>query len=261
MSPPAREVGLRGRAAGGDVLDPGARRAPEVEARARAAGRRRRWPPRGRRSARARRGAAGPASGARRRPARRSRRPSRRPVEVWIWALMPSTRPRPSSSGPPELPWLIAASVWIAPVVSKPVSDWIERSERGDDADRERLLLAERAADGGHRRADVQVRRSSRAAAGAASGRRGRSSAARRRRTGRSPTICAGTWLPSAKRTKTSVALLMSAPVAARDDVRVGGDLAVAGDDEARAQAGRAAAAGLARPVEMTVTTPGDSRW
>ena len=50
------------------------------------------------------------------------------PLSVSIWALMPSTRPWASSSGPPELPWLIAASVWIAPVVSKPVSDWIERS-------------------------------------------------------------------------------------------------------------------------------------
>ena len=50
------------------------------------------------------------------------------PVVVWIWALMPSTSPRASSSGPPELPWLIAASVWIAPSVSKPVSDSIERS-------------------------------------------------------------------------------------------------------------------------------------
>ena len=31
-----------------------------------------------------------------------------------IWALIPITRPRASKSGPPELPWLIGASVWIA---------------------------------------------------------------------------------------------------------------------------------------------------
>jgi len=32
-----------------------------------------------------------------------------------ICALIPITRPCASSSGPPELPWLIGASVWIAP--------------------------------------------------------------------------------------------------------------------------------------------------
>src|SRR6476660_7068356 len=31
-----------------------------------------------------------------------------------IWALIPIARPRASKSGPPELPWLIGASVWIA---------------------------------------------------------------------------------------------------------------------------------------------------
>ena len=42
---------------------------------------------------------------------------------------MPSTRPFSSSSGPPELPWLIAASVWIAPEIPKrPASESIERS-------------------------------------------------------------------------------------------------------------------------------------
>ena len=33
---------------------------------------------------------------------------------VWIWSLRPSTWPLASSSGRPELPGLIAASVWIA---------------------------------------------------------------------------------------------------------------------------------------------------
>ncbi len=38
------------------------------------------------------------------------------------------TRPSSSTSGPPELPGLIAASVWIAPEIWKSVSDSIERS-------------------------------------------------------------------------------------------------------------------------------------
>ena len=35
-------------------------------------------------------------------------------LPVRIWLVMPITRPNRSISGPPELPWLIAASVWIA---------------------------------------------------------------------------------------------------------------------------------------------------
>ena len=34
-----------------------------------------------------------------------------------ICALMPITRPRASNSGPPELPRLIGASVWIASMI------------------------------------------------------------------------------------------------------------------------------------------------
>ena len=41
---------------------------------------------------------------------------------------MPTTWPSASSSGPPELPGLIEASVWIAPSISKSVSESIERS-------------------------------------------------------------------------------------------------------------------------------------
>ena len=33
---------------------------------------------------------------------------------VRIWLVIPITCPNRSISGPPELPWLIAASVWIA---------------------------------------------------------------------------------------------------------------------------------------------------
>ena len=32
---------------------------------------------------------------------------------VWIWELTPMTTPSASISGPPELPWLMAASVWM----------------------------------------------------------------------------------------------------------------------------------------------------
>ena len=42
--------------------------------------------------------------------------------------MIPITRPRASNSGPPELPWLIGASVWIASIRSYlVVSDGIER--------------------------------------------------------------------------------------------------------------------------------------
>jgi hypothetical protein len=40
--------------------------------------------------------------------------PSAFPELERIWALIPITRPRASSSGPPEFPWLIGASIWIA---------------------------------------------------------------------------------------------------------------------------------------------------
>ena len=47
---------------------------------------------------------------------------------LWICALIPITRPSPSNSGPPELPRLIGASVWIAFATLNPgVSESIER--------------------------------------------------------------------------------------------------------------------------------------
>ena len=49
------------------------------------------------------------------------------PPPVRIWELTPITRPSPSSSGPPELPGLIAASVWTAPEIEKPFGAWIVR--------------------------------------------------------------------------------------------------------------------------------------
>ncbi len=51
------------------------------------------------------------------------------PLSDSICELMPITRPRASTSGPPELPWLIAASVWMTPVIEKaPLSESIVRS-------------------------------------------------------------------------------------------------------------------------------------
>ena len=43
--------------------------------------------------------------------------PSLPPDSLSICALTPMTFPSRSSSGPPELPWLIAASVWTAPLI------------------------------------------------------------------------------------------------------------------------------------------------
>ena len=54
--------------------------------------------------------------------------PSLEPELVSICWLMPSTRAPASSSGPPELPGLIEASVWIAPSIWNWVSDLTERS-------------------------------------------------------------------------------------------------------------------------------------
>ena len=39
--------------------------------------------------------------------------PTLPPVSLEIWELTPITWPRAFSSGPPELPWLMGASVWI----------------------------------------------------------------------------------------------------------------------------------------------------
>ena len=48
--------------------------------------------------------------------------------EEAICELTPITRPLASSSGPPELPGLIAASVCSTPEIGKPLGDWISRS-------------------------------------------------------------------------------------------------------------------------------------
>src|SRR5439155_24723993 len=53
--------------------------------------------------------------------------PSLPPDWLAICALTPITSPAESSSGPPELPWLIAASVWIAPAIVALLGAWMLR--------------------------------------------------------------------------------------------------------------------------------------
>ncbi len=48
--------------------------------------------------------------------------------ESAIWEGMPTSSPCALSSAPPELPWLTAASVWIAPVMVKPLGASMLRS-------------------------------------------------------------------------------------------------------------------------------------
>ena len=62
--------------------------------------------------------------------------------------LMPITSPREDTSGPPELPGLSAASVWITSSIIRPVVARRLRPERGDHARGHRRLEAERIADG-----------------------------------------------------------------------------------------------------------------
>ena len=55
-------------------------------------------------------------------------RPSLPPLWVAICSLMPMTSPRPLMRGPPELPGLIAASVWMAFGMTAPVGASMLRS-------------------------------------------------------------------------------------------------------------------------------------
>ena len=53
--------------------------------------------------------------------------PSLPPESLWICALTPITWAEAFSSGPPELPWLIGASVWIELAIVKLFGAGIER--------------------------------------------------------------------------------------------------------------------------------------
>ena len=74
---------------------------------------------------------------------------------VAICELTPITRPAASSSGPPELPGLIAASVWMTSSIAKPLGRGDAALERGHDAGGERALEPERVADRDRRVADA----------------------------------------------------------------------------------------------------------
>ena len=74
--------------------------------------------------------------------------PSLPPDSLSICALTPTTSPAPFRSGPPELPWLIAASVWMESLMVKLFGDVICRLQCADDPARHRALEPERAADG-----------------------------------------------------------------------------------------------------------------
>ena len=53
--------------------------------------------------------------------------PSLPPESLWICAVTPITLPSRLSSGPPELPWLIAESVWIESSIANPLGEVIWR--------------------------------------------------------------------------------------------------------------------------------------
>ena len=68
-------------------------------------------------------------------------------VPPWICAFTPTTRPNWSSSGPPELPWLIGASVWITFGIVRPLGALDVAAECADDAGGHRAVEPERISD------------------------------------------------------------------------------------------------------------------
>ena len=118
--------------------------------------------------------------------------------------LMPTTRPRPSTSAPPELPGLSAASVWITSSMTRvapPGAGGQRAAERGDHAGGDGAGEAVRVADRHHELADAQRgwRRPARPA-------RGRADSARstaRSDSGSAPTIRASSSLPSTNEART----------------------------------------------------------
>ena len=138
--------------------------------------------------------------------------PSPPPLADLICELMPSTLPSALSSGPPELPGLIAASVWMALPIPKSVSDSMFRlsaeiTPTVSDWDSPNGLPI--AATGAPTVRWPEVPSSS--------GVRDRPSGSTLIRAtsayGSSPTIFAGTRLPSKNSTKTCLAFLRLAPV------------------------------------------------
>src|SRR5207244_1940905 len=73
--------------------------------------------------------------------------------------LTPTTRPRASTSGPPELPGFSAASVWITSSISRPPTVAERAAQRAHDARGDGTLEAERVADRDDQLPDPQRRR------------------------------------------------------------------------------------------------------
>ena len=141
----------------------------------------------------------------------------------------------------------MAASVWIAPMVSKPVSDWIERSSaemtptESDCSSPNGLPMAATGAP--TCRSLVEPSGSGRSVRPVGVDLQQRDVGERVEALDlRRDLVAVGEAHEDAR------GLADGGALAAGDDVGVGGDLAVAGDDEARAQArGGAAAAGRRR--------------
>ena len=143
-----------------------------------------------------------------------------------------------SSSGPPELPWLIAR-VGLDRAGDLEAGQRLDRAvQRRDDADLQRLLLAERAADRGDRRADARRRASSPSGSGRSVRPAGSTFSSATSALGSKPTTSRRHLVAVGEPHVDVRAPCGCRPLAAGDDVRVGDDLAVARDDEARAQAG-----------------------
>ena len=111
--------------------------------------------------------------------------------------LIPTTRPRPSASAPPELPGLSAASVWITLSTTRPARSGQRAAERRDDAGGDRAGEAVRVPDRDDELADAEARRRRRARPAA----RSRASARRtaRSESGSAPTTSNSSSLPSTK--------------------------------------------------------------
>ena len=76
-----------------------------------------------------------------------------------IAVLIPMSCPSTLTSGPPELPGLIEASVWMKSVKTRSrFSSGTVRPTRGDDAGGDGIRQAERVPDRDHRLADQEVR-------------------------------------------------------------------------------------------------------
>ena len=111
---------------------------------------------------------------------------------------MPITRPCASSSGPPELPRLIAASVWIASLIEKSVSASIVRFFADTTPTESELSSPNGLPIAATGSPTVTVRGAGRASSGTRFRPFGSTLTTPTSAFGSKPTIFAATWLPSA---------------------------------------------------------------